>query len=108
MPRTKSDVQQAVAEQEGQDDDSFEPGKRVRVWWAPTDDDEKEGFAGMYWPVKILAVRGQQVDVLYDNGEEETVALEHLQPGDPPVDFGKEAVHLQVRVTCSICQSASA
>jgi hypothetical protein len=100
MPRTKSSVQQAIASDTA--NDGFEPGHRVRVWWPPTEDEEKTSYAGMYWPVKVIAVDGARVKVEYDNGEEETVQSEHLQPANPPVDFGKEAVHLQVAIPSSV------
>lgn len=93
MPRTKSDVQSMHA---AVSQDQFKTGESARVWWPPTDDEEKTDYAGMFWPVKILSVRGTRVAVQYDNGEEETVQSEHLQPAEPPVDFGKEAVSLQV------------
>jgi hypothetical protein len=104
MPRTKGGVQQAIAEQDPDEEDeyAFEVGRRVRVWWPPTDAEDRTGYAGMYWPVKILEVNGNRVSVEYDNGEDEEVALEHLQPANPPVDFGKEAVHLQVSLTDSM------
>ena len=86
----------------------FEAGDSARVWWPPTDDEEKTDYAGMFWPVKILSINGTRVDVQYDNGEVETVQSEHLQPAEPPVDFGKEAVHLQVRLRPRSCAAERA
>lgn len=96
MPRTKSDVQ-AIAQQQ-QAGQRFEilPNVKVRVWWPPTEDESKTDYAGMYWPVTVVAVDGEDVKVKYDNGEVETVKSEHLQPAKPPVEFGKEAIHFQV------------
>jgi hypothetical protein len=95
MPRAKSGAEQAADEVAAKDE--FKAGDAVRVWWPPTDDEDRSGYAGMYWPVKILSVNGSRVRVKYDNGEEEAVQIEHLQPATAPVDFGKEAVHLHVR-----------
>lgn len=76
--------------------DTFKAGDSVRVWWPPTDDEDRSGYAGMYWPVTILSVNGSEVTVKYDNGEEEVVEVEHLQPGTTPVDFGKEKLRMKV------------
>jgi hypothetical protein len=95
MPRPRSGAAQAAHEVAASDE--FKAGDSVRVWWPPTDDEDRSGYAGMYWPVTILSVFGSRVTVKYDNGEEEVVQVEHLQPDTAPVDFGKEAIPFQVR-----------
>ena len=74
----------------------FRPGSNARVRWPPTDNEDREGYAGMYWPVTIVSVKGDKATVTYDNGEKEEESTEHLHPADPPVEFGNEAVHYQV------------
>lgn len=77
----------------------YTPGSKARLWWPPTDDEDKSDYAGAFWPVQILSVNNQNTtcSVQYDNEEiEQDVRIEHLQPAEPPVDFGDEAVHLQV------------
>ena len=96
MPRTKSGVQALANAESGEHFQPYQVGDKVRVWWPPTDDEDRTDYSGMFWPVVVSKVTGSKVQVKYDNGEVESVALEHLQPADPPVDFGKEAVHFQV------------
>lgn len=71
-------------------------GDKVRVWWPPTADEDKTGFAGMYWPVVVTAVEDGGYKVLYDNGESECVKSEHVHPSNVPVEWGREGVPLQV------------
>lgn len=72
-------------------------GEKVRVWWPPTADEAKTGFAGMYWPVVVTGVEAGGYKVLYDNGETELVKSEHVHPSNVPVEWGREGVPLQVR-----------
>lgn len=46
--------------------------------------------------MKVLGQKGRKVTVKYDNGETEDVSQEHVQSNDLPVDFGEEAIPLQV------------
>jgi hypothetical protein len=71
---------------------------QVRVWWPPTDDDDRTDFAGAYWPVSVLKILQTGYKVKYDNGEAENVKEEHVHPNDPPVEFGEEQILLQVRI----------
>lgn len=71
-------------------------GDKVRVWWPPTADEDKTGFAGMYWPVVVTGVEDGGYKVLYDNGESEFVKSEHVHPSNVPVEWGREGVPLQV------------
>mmetsp|Transcript_9280 Transcript_9280/g.16376 ORF Transcript_9280/g.16376 Transcript_9280/m.16376 type:complete len:236 (-) Transcript_9280:621-1328(-) len=71
-------------------------GERMRVWWVPTKDKERTGYAGAYWPVRVLAKAGKaKYTVEYDNMEQEDVLQEHLSTIDVPVAFGKEKIPLQ-------------
>ena len=44
---------------------------RVRVWWEPTDNKSRDGYAGAYWPAKVLAKYKNKMRVQYDNGDAE-------------------------------------
>ena len=88
-----------MAQAAGPSSSSYASGSKARLWWPPTDDEDKSDYAGAFWPVSILDVNNHTLTctVQYDNEEvEHDVRIEHLQPADPPVDFGDEAVHLQV------------
>jgi hypothetical protein len=47
--------------------------------------------------VKMIGQKGRKVTVKYDNGEQEDVAQDHVQSNELPIDFGEEAIPLQVR-----------
>jgi hypothetical protein len=71
-------------------------GSSVRVWWPPTRDPEKTGFAGAFWPAKVAAgpsggaAGAEWTTVRYDNGEKARAFADDLYPSDQPVDFGAE------------------
>ncbi|KAL6763269.1 hypothetical protein V8C86DRAFT_2497890 [Haematococcus lacustris] len=78
-------------------------GQAMRCWWEPTDDEDKTGFAGAYWPVKVKAVRpGGKYVVRYDNGETEEVSKDTLSSNDLPVEYGEEEYPLQPGEFCEI------
>ena len=56
----------------------------------------RSDFGGAYWPAKVVSRTGQSVEVVYDNGEKETVDKENVSPLDLPVEFGEEDSALQV------------
>lgn len=77
----------------------------VRVWWEPTKEAARDGYAGAFWPALLLGV-GSSRDkrrVRYDNGDEEEVHIEHISPNDTlPVDFGQETTELQRGEFCEV------
>jgi hypothetical protein len=72
----------------------------VRVWWPPTTDKSRTGFSGAYWPATELKQSKDTFKVQYDNGDVEAVHVDNVFPFMAPIDFGKEAEPLQVRVEC--------
>ncbi|KAL8445502.1 hypothetical protein Emed_005556 [Eimeria media] len=60
-------------------------GRRLRVWWHPTDDAARSDFAGRFWPCSVLQHDPSSLvlRVVYDNGEEDFVPLANLQPLHP-------------------------
>ncbi|KAL8432823.1 hypothetical protein ACSSS7_004323 [Eimeria intestinalis] len=60
-------------------------GRRLRVWWQPTDDAARSDFAGRFWPCSVLQHDPSSLvlRVVYDNGEEDFVPLANLQPLHP-------------------------
>ncbi|KAJ9526951.1 hypothetical protein QJQ45_025347, partial [Haematococcus lacustris] len=74
-----------------------------RCWWEPTDDEDKTGFAGAYWPVTVMAAKaGGKYVVIYDNEETGQVREHTLSSIDLPVEFGKEEFPLQPGEFCEI------
>lgn len=71
--------------------------EKVRVWWPPTKDKNRTGFSGAYWPAAVLQRLPQGgLQVEYDNGDRERVDLENVFPLVSPIEFGGEALPLQV------------
>ncbi|GAX85585.1 hypothetical protein CEUSTIGMA_g13000.t1 [Chlamydomonas eustigma] len=65
---------------------------KVRVWWEPTDNKSKDGFAGAYWPAIVIEKNRNKLRVRYDNGDEEDVHVDHVSEFESlPFDFGEEA-----------------
>uniref|UniRef100_A0A3B0MYE6 RING-type domain-containing protein n=1 Tax=Theileria annulata TaxID=5874 RepID=A0A3B0MYE6_THEAN len=60
-------------------------GLIVRVWWPPTEDDNRTAFSGRFWPAKVLMVNPIDlvVVVLYDNDEVDHVPCKFVQPLNP-------------------------
>lgn len=60
-------------------------GARVRVWWPATSDESRSGFAGRFWPAKVLRVN--PIDMIlvveYDNQEVDRVPCKFIQPEAP-------------------------
>lgn len=79
-------------------------GQKVRVWWEPTDDRDRSGFAGAFWPCQVVRIpHNKKVGVRYDNGDEEDVHVDHVSPIDTlPVAFGEEATELQPGEFCEV------
>lgn len=75
---------------------SVPPPVQVRVWWPPTSDETRTGFAGAYWPAAILSRCQTHAVVRYDNGETDRVSLADALRADLPVAFGGEDQPLQV------------
>eukprot|EP00878_Enallax_costatus_P007081 GHUV01007420.1.p1 GENE.GHUV01007420.1~~GHUV01007420.1.p1 ORF type:complete len:329 (+),score=78.93 GHUV01007420.1:106-987(+) len=71
-------------------------GEIVRVWWEPTRDKDRTGFAGAYWPAKVVRKTSRYLEVEYDNGERDKCDPDNIFPHDVPIDFGKEVYDLQV------------
>ena len=51
--------------------------------------------SGMYWPAQILQDEGSKLLVSYDNGDQDWVQEEDLQPTSAPVTHGREKKPLQ-------------
>ncbi|QDZ19161.1 hypothetical protein HOP50_02g16750 [Chloropicon primus] len=65
--------------------------KKVRVWWPPTKNKSKSDMSGMFWPAKMIEMKGTDKAVVeYDNGDRETTSLENCQPFKFPGEFGGE------------------
>eukprot|EP00375_Theileria_parva_P003808 XP_766494.1 hypothetical protein [Theileria parva strain Muguga] len=60
-------------------------GVNVRVWWPPTQDDNRTAFSGRFWPAKVLMVNPIDLVlvVLYDNDEIDHVPCKFVQPLNP-------------------------
>ncbi|GAX75306.1 hypothetical protein CEUSTIGMA_g2751.t1 [Chlamydomonas eustigma] len=76
--------------------------EKVRVWWVPTDDNEKEGYAGAYWPAKVISKTKNKYLVQYDNGEREEVHCDHISEYVLPVGFGDESQALLPGEFCEV------
>lgn len=49
----------------------------------------------MYWPAQVLQETGELLLVKYDNGDQEWVQKEDIQPTAAPVSHGREKKPLQ-------------
>ncbi|KAF5839244.1 hypothetical protein DUNSADRAFT_1278 [Dunaliella salina] len=83
-------------------------GCKMRVWWCPTEEESKTDYSGAWWPVRVMAKGpGPRYMVKYDNGETGSVLAVHLSPYEVPMDFGKEALPLQVTEFCEVFNGSS-
>lgn len=69
---------------------------QVRVWWPPTEDEDRTGYSGAYWPAHIISRSGNKYEVRYDNGDVEEELEKNIFPYEAPVSFGQETSPLNV------------
>lgn len=85
------------------------PHKRVRVWWPPTNDPQRTGYAAAWWPARVIAAyaNAKWLEVEYDNGDIEMVQQALTSPIDVPVAFGGEPQRLYVGDFCEVSNDSA-